>query len=90
MSRRVRATGSEVTEVRGIRELLCLVGGIQKMINGRRECSEGNDERDCIGNSRGSADGKIASNKKLGEVDEVRDGGRSRPSPGQKNRKDGD
>ena len=30
------------------------------------------------------------SDKKLGEVDEVRDGGRGRPSPGQKNRKDGD
>ena len=28
--------------------------------------------------------------KKLSKVDEVRDGGRSRPSPGQKNRKDGD
>ena len=27
---------------------------------------------------------------RLGEVDEVRDGGRGRPSPGQKNRKDGD
>ena len=43
MSRWVKVKGSEVTEARGIRELLCLVGGGNQMINGRRECIEGND-----------------------------------------------
>ena len=43
MSRLLRVKGPEVTEARGIRELLCLVGGGIQMINERQECSEGND-----------------------------------------------
>ena len=81
----VRVKGSKVTKAKGVKELLCLVGRESRSLMEDRSAAKVMikvTKLAIVAVGRWVTLCARRSDKKLGEVDEVRDGGRSRPSPG--------